>query len=96
MPGLFDERIPTDWPLLGIALGVGVAILIAAAVLGSGAPAPVPARGTRRWLVPLTSAVGTLATLLLVVRGSFVAAVVIGGATAVHALRTRTGRARRG
>jgi hypothetical protein len=87
--------VPTIRPeLVAVALFLGIgAIAIATAIAAR--HEPDVRRGRVRSLGPLVPWLGSLLVVVLLVRGSSAGAVVVGAATLVHAVVTRSGEALR-
>ncbi len=88
--------VPVDGTLVLIAVSAGALALALATFVATrrGAPDRRTPRGTA--LAPLVPWIGTVLTLVLLVRGSWPVAVLVAGATAVHAGITRARAARAG
>lgn len=88
--------VPIDATLVLVAVGLGAAALAGATFVATrrGAPDERTPRGTA--LAPLVPWIGTVLAVVLLVRGSWPAAVVVAVATAIHAgvTRARAGRSR--
>lgn len=86
--------VPVDGTVVLVAVGLGALALALATFVATrdGAPDGRTPRGTA--LAPLVPWIGTVLTLVLLVRGSPPAALIVAGATAVHAGVTRVRAAR--
>lgn len=90
----FGSGVPVDGTVVLAAVGLGALALALATVVATrdGAPDARTPRGTA--LAPLVPWIGTVLTLVLLVRGSPPAAIVVASATAIHAGITRVRAAR--
>jgi xanthine/uracil/vitamin C permease (AzgA family) len=87
--------VPTIRPeLVAVAVFIGIGALAIATSIAS-RHEPDVRRGRVRSLGPLVPWLGSLLVVVLLVRGSPAAAVVVGAATLLHAVVTRSGEALR-